>query len=177
MINHTKLRRIEKEDLPTGFNNKIDDWFEKIREKDSIFEQHIRYHGLLDRNFQGRRGNILRVMAAIARFEGRPPSESHLSESLMLQEGLLEEFIYEHGGIIEDYEEHIFLKTRSKTIKKTRNLIFDICLSEGGISRSRIKQEAQKINLKEKDADKILHNLIQEGYLYQPTNEDFYKLT
>lgn len=177
MINHAQLRRLETPDLPSGYDKKINDWFDRMRDKGEIYENHLRFQGLLDMNFQGRRGIILRVMAALARFDERLPSESHLKTSLKLQEGMLEEFIYEHGGLIVEYEEAKHLKTWLEPIKKLRDLIFDICQSEGGISEAQILQEAQKLNVKQKDASQVLFDLLNEGYLYQPTNDEFYKLT
>ena len=177
MINHAQLRQITPTDLPPGVDLKINDWFNRIQDRDDIFKKHVRLQGLLDKNFQGRRGIILRVMAALARFNESPPTEAHLKECLQLQEALLEEFIYEHGGLIEDYERSVFLQTPFKHIKKLRNAIFDICQSEGGISLARIMDEAQKLNVKRKETYQVLHDLLQEGYLYQPTNDEFYKMT
>ncbi|MFQ6126377.1 MAG: hypothetical protein ACE5R6_17465 [Candidatus Heimdallarchaeota archaeon] len=177
MINHAQLRRLGAPDLPSGCDQQINDWFNRMRDKGEIYEHHLRFQGLLDMNFQGRRGIILRVMAALARFEERQPTESHLKASLKLQEGLLEEFIDEHGGLIAEYEEAKHLKTWLEPIKKLRNLIFDICQSDGSISKAQILQEAQKLNVKRKDAKQVLFDLLNEGYLYQPTHDEFYKLT
>lgn len=49
--------------------------------------------------------------------------------------------------------------------------------TEGCISLSRIEQEIQKTNLKFNDVYQLLHNLLQEGYLYQLTNNDFYEIS